>query len=280
VVESNHRYNAGPPTAAAPRGILSLTIDGICPYLLQSTNFAPMKTRTSAAFTLIELLVVITIIAILASFALPAYTTVQERAQQTKDLSNIKQIGLALKQFATDNNGAFPNKVQAAGGDYAAAAAGTLTSSNQAFWWLFPTYLSSEDIFTVSGSAYSPGPADNTLDTSATTNETMEAGENSYTYISNLTDTSNSIFPLAADGLASGSTTNYAASKAAKGGVWSGKKAIVLFCDASGQIMKVNDTTNLTVKRPGHVYSIFDTSHGADAGDAWLDVSNLVLNPL
>jgi prepilin-type N-terminal cleavage/methylation domain-containing protein len=238
-----------------------------------------MKTRTSAAFTLIELLVVITIIAILASFALPAYTTVQERAQQTKDLSNIKQIGLALKQFATDNNGAFPNKVPAAGGDYAAAPAGTLTNANQALWWLFPTYLSSEDIFTVSGSAYSPGGADNTLDTSATTNETLEAGENSYAYISNLTDTSNSIFPVAADGFSS-SIPNYSASKAVKGGVWSGKKAIVLFCDASGQIMKVNDTTNLTVKRPGHTYSIFDNSHGADAGDAWLDTTNLVLNPL
>jgi prepilin-type N-terminal cleavage/methylation domain-containing protein len=69
-----------------------------------------MKKHTLAAFTLIELLVVITIIAILASFALPAYTSVQERASQTKDLSNAKQIGLALKQFATDNNGAFPSK--------------------------------------------------------------------------------------------------------------------------------------------------------------------------
>lgn len=81
-----------------------------------------MKTRkTSSAFTLIELLVVIAIIAILASIALPAFSSVQERAKQTKDLSNGKQIALALKQFALDNNGSFPNNVYGGGLDYAAA---------------------------------------------------------------------------------------------------------------------------------------------------------------
>ena len=67
-----------------------------------------------SAFTLIELLVVITIIAILASIALPVFNGVTERANQTKDLSNAKQIGLALKLFASDNNGAFPSKGPAA----------------------------------------------------------------------------------------------------------------------------------------------------------------------
>ena len=76
------------------------------------------RNSTPTAFTLIELLVVISIIAILASFALPAFIGVQERAQQTKDLSNIKQIGLCLKQFATDNNGVFPNKAPGGAGDY------------------------------------------------------------------------------------------------------------------------------------------------------------------
>src|SRR5437899_6420290 len=119
--------------------------------------------RDLRGFTLIELLVVITIIAILASFALPAYTTVQMRAQQTKDLSNIKQIGLALKQFASDNNGSFPNKLPSA--DYSTAnplVAGSF--SNDGFWWLFPNYLQSEDIFVVPGSFWSQKPADNVLD--------------------------------------------------------------------------------------------------------------------
>ena len=69
-----------------------------------------MKRNSVAAFTLIELLVVISIIAVLAGIALPVYTTVQERGAQTKDLSNAKQIALACKLYATDNDGKFPDK--------------------------------------------------------------------------------------------------------------------------------------------------------------------------
>src|SRR4029450_10982502 len=115
-----------------------------------------------SAFTLIELLVVITIIAILASIALPVFNGVTERANQTKDLSNAKQIGLALKLFASDNNGAFPSKAPAA--DYNSGtdlAAGDV--SNDAFWWLFPSYLKSEDIFTAAGSKWSPANPANTI---------------------------------------------------------------------------------------------------------------------
>ncbi len=237
-----------------------------------------MKKSTSAAFTLIELLVVITIIAILASFALPAYTAVQERAQQTKDLSNSKQIALALKQFATDNNGSFPSK--APGADYSLAidlAAGNF--SNDAFWWLFPNYLQSEDIFVVAGSKWTPTNPDNQIDAAGAAGRTnsLKTGENSYAYVTGLTDTANPAFPLLADGFST-TVTKYDTSKSNKGGVWSAKRAIVAFCDASAQIMKVDDITNLTVKRPGHAYSIFSNSSGTSA-DPWLAASNLVLNP-
>ncbi|MEY2540556.1 MAG: type pilus assembly protein PilA, partial [Verrucomicrobiota bacterium] len=55
-----------------------------------------MTTKNTHGFTLIELLIVITIIAVLASIALPAYNGVKERGDQTKDLSNAKQVALAL----------------------------------------------------------------------------------------------------------------------------------------------------------------------------------------
>ena len=59
-------------------------------------------------FTLIELLVVITIIAILASISVPVYNSVTERAKITKVLSNVKQVNLACRTYAIDNDGLFP----------------------------------------------------------------------------------------------------------------------------------------------------------------------------
>jgi prepilin-type N-terminal cleavage/methylation domain-containing protein/prepilin-type processing-associated H-X9-DG protein len=57
------------------------------------------------AFTLIELLVVITIIVILAAFALPALNSALERAKATKDMSNLRQFGLATQLYMNDNSG-------------------------------------------------------------------------------------------------------------------------------------------------------------------------------
>jgi len=58
--------------------------------------------KRSSGFTLIELLVVISIIAILASLALPAITGALVRGQMTQTLSNCKQLHLASQQMALD----------------------------------------------------------------------------------------------------------------------------------------------------------------------------------
>jgi prepilin-type N-terminal cleavage/methylation domain-containing protein len=245
-----------------------------------------MKKNNIAAFTLIELLVVIAIIAILASIALPAFSSVQERAKQTKDLSNGKQVALSLRQFALDNNGEFPNKIYGAAGNYATAVA-PCTNSNECLRWLLPVYVRSEDIFVVPGSAWNVNGADNVLDTTygvSATPGTLLAGENGYAYISGLNDTSNPAFPLIADGFST-AIPNYVTAKTVAGGVWGGTKAVVIFCDGSGKVMKVDDTTNLTIRRPAYLYSIFGLANSA-APDSWLGPSwtgtsgNLVLNPL
>ena len=66
------------------------------------------KTRIGA-FTLIELLVVIAIIAILAGMLLPALAKAKAKAQKVKCTSNLKNVGLGFRIFATDNGGPLPH---------------------------------------------------------------------------------------------------------------------------------------------------------------------------
>ncbi len=56
-----------------------------------------------AGFTLIELLVVIAIIAVLASILFPVFSAAKAKANQTKCMSHIRQITLALEVYVQDH---------------------------------------------------------------------------------------------------------------------------------------------------------------------------------
>jgi len=60
------------------------------------------------AFTLVELLVVIALIAVLAALLLPALASARDKGRRAACVSNLRQLGIALRSYADDNEGSIP----------------------------------------------------------------------------------------------------------------------------------------------------------------------------
>ena len=98
-----------------------------------------------SGFTLVELLVVIAIIGILIALLLPAVQAAREAARRAQCQNNLKQIGLALHNFATQHR-AFP---QGAIHDHATATGGGITYGwNRQSWaiWIYP-FLEQQNVY-------------------------------------------------------------------------------------------------------------------------------------
>ncbi len=186
-----------------------------------------MKKRnyTRQGFTLIELLVVITIIAILAGLAMPAFTTVQEKARIMEGSSNCRQIIIALKSYAGDNSGNYPD----------ADKDEQPQTSNDAFRMLIKgQYLSDEKVFTCAGS---PFRGDNNIGESPDYEEALKPGENHWVMTKQLSDSAPSNAPLVFENPVSESWPPAwdanAKGKQIKGRAWKSGKIIVGMNDSS-----------------------------------------------
>ncbi|MBP7274692.1 MAG: type II secretion system protein [Kiritimatiellae bacterium] len=89
-----------------------------------------MKRR---GFTMVELLVVVGIILLLMTILIPSISGVQRRGVRMTDLSNIRQMSIALLSMAQDSNGSIPRGERVTGGvadDMVWMCGPTITSLN------------------------------------------------------------------------------------------------------------------------------------------------------
>jgi type II secretion system protein G len=91
------------------------------------------------AFTLIELLVVIAIIGLLSSIVLASLTSARSKANDSKRVTDLREVQKALEGYANDNGGSYPNT----GGSWRSecSAAGSYAPQNVASG-LVPAYIS------------------------------------------------------------------------------------------------------------------------------------------
>jgi len=174
------------------------------------------------AFTLLELLVVMAIIGILAGLLMPGIQGAVMNGKQVNALNNARQIAIALRMYANDNEGAYPTKQNSYGED--------IVTSNDVFRSLFPVYLDTEKVFVVAGSKAGPS-ADNVITDAA---HILQLGENHWAFVSGPTPTSNSNWPLIVDH--TDGTGYYVTQEGQLGGTWKGTKAIAINADTSAHM--------------------------------------------
>src|SRR5205814_2333690 len=89
------------PAEAPQHAVISINT------MKSNTPAAPYANRLDCrpAFTLVELLVVIGIIALLISILLPALSKARESAKTVACLSNLRQIGQAAYNYASEHQG-------------------------------------------------------------------------------------------------------------------------------------------------------------------------------
>ena len=181
-----------------------------------------MKTQRNHAFTLIELLVVITIIAILAGLAVPAYTYVQMLANQKKGVSNARQIILAMKLFSKDHNSQYPDSVPN-------PVTGSLAqNANDAFRIMIQEKVVSDERIFGCPAGFNP---DGSLGQSPNYGNALMPGENHWAMTGSVTDTAVGNLPIVFENPATPSWPPLwnadMAGKIAPGRTWTGGKIII-----------------------------------------------------
>lgn len=183
------------------------------------------KSQNATGFTLIELLVVISIIAILAGIAMPAYTGALTNGRLAQATQHAKQVGLGLHLYAQDHEGEFPGERNERGE--------SIITSNDAFRELVPAYVDNETVFAIPNS-----PVGKRVDNNVASPASILArGENHWAYIAGLSTTSNSQWPVIVDH--TDGTGRYTEKETEPGGTWKGIRAVLVRTDNSASSVRL-----------------------------------------
>lgn len=215
-----------------------------------------MKTKRNHGFTLIELLVVITIIAILGSLAMSQFTNAQKTANQMKGVSNAKQIIIALKQFAAQNNSMYPDSVSPSQG----ASGGVAQNSNDAFRNLFMEgIVTDERIFGCPGGYNSRDQ--NNIGQAPGYSLALQPGENHWAMTRGQTDTAVGNMPMVFENAATNSWPPQwdvdKAGQIAPGRAWAGGQIIVGRNDGSVEVVQLAAKQGMSPPRQSGGYDMF-----------------------
>ena len=90
--------------------------------------------RRNSAFTLVEIMIVISIIALLAAIAVPAFLRARQRSQNAKFINALRVASDAITMYSIENGGKYPPDV-----NRGVIPAGMATYLDQSLDWTGPT---------------------------------------------------------------------------------------------------------------------------------------------
>lgn len=212
--------------------------------------------RQRTAFTLIELLIVIAIICIIAAILFPVFESARDKARQSTCASNLKQIGMAMVMYASDNDEFYPRSnyyitetnAMTVPEYYPPTASGPYADDiNYYHWWywLVP-YTKNSDIFFCPSRPLDANDSTSDTDTGlpTATDEWYNNGEITNAYLMNLSLVG-AAYVIGSNGAANSSGTPGQIRDSFSGGNVAGVRetdATMMFCEGRGMVVPTLDT--------------------------------------